>query len=802
MALPQTPLEKAERRIAQAKRTGVSDLDLSGNQLTALPESLGQLTALRTLSLDSNQLTALPEGLGQLTALRELWLSSNKLTALPEILAKCTTLQELFLNDNRLTALPENLGQLTKLRELWINDNRLTTLPESLGQLTELTHLFLHDNPGLDIPLEELGPAIMDVYGPKRATPKPPREILEYYFRTRGLAKRPLNEAKLILVGRGGAGKTSLRKRLLSAKFDKGEDKTPGIQVTPWPLALGRREKVTLNVWDFGGQEIMHSTHQFFLTKRSLYVVVLNAREGKQDDNLDYWLQRIEAYGGGSPALVIVNKCAQHPLELDERRLRERFPFIREFLRTDCQTREGLTRLKAAIKRETDALPDLRTPFPVQWFGVKTRLGQMPEDCLNYGDYQRLCTEQKEADPGNQETLIGFLHDLGAVLHFRDVPRLNDLGVLKPAWATDGIYGLLNAKSVAAAGGVLAVNEMGTLLDAVKYPKHRHQFLLDLMEEFQLCFPLSGTKPQKYLIPELLPVGTPELPGWKDEAGLGFEYQYNVLPEGMLPRFIVRTHEMSAGADRLRWRGGVTLRHNNAEALVRADVQEKRVWMVLRGPGRQPRELLAIIRREFESIHGDIKGLVAEEKVPVPGYPQEKLDYRKLLVREANGKTTVEFEAGTESVELPLGKLLDNFEDRSSRQERATIIVQAGGKLFMPTEHHDYRHAHITNSVVGAHMKNVTNAIQQLPPERTDLREALEALKRHAEPLLIELPEDSKEAAAQYLEDFTKEAIKEKPRKPFLEMTSKGLIDAAQTVAKMAPPIVATVGALKGLLGY
>ena len=33
-----------------------------------------------------------------------------------------------------------------------------------------------------------------------------------------------------------------------------------------------------LAVWDFGGQEIYHATHQFFLTDQSLFVLVWSAR--------------------------------------------------------------------------------------------------------------------------------------------------------------------------------------------------------------------------------------------------------------------------------------------------------------------------------------------------------------------------------------------------------------------------------------------------------------------------------------------------------------------------------------------
>ena len=86
-----------------------------------------------------------------------------------------------------------------------------------------------------------------------------------------------LSEGKLILVGRGEVGKTSLVRRLAKNEFRGDEAKTQGINITNWPLQCGS-DTLRLNVWDFGGQEIMHATHQFFLTERSLYLLVLSVR--------------------------------------------------------------------------------------------------------------------------------------------------------------------------------------------------------------------------------------------------------------------------------------------------------------------------------------------------------------------------------------------------------------------------------------------------------------------------------------------------------------------------------------------
>ncbi|MAG37489.1 MAG: hypothetical protein CL878_14735 [Dehalococcoidia bacterium] len=126
--------------------TQLRSLYLNDNQLTSLPEGLGQLTELRSLFLYNNQLTALPEGLVQLTGLERLSLWGNPLEALPEGLRKLTQLQNLDLSTLQLRELPEWLGQLTQLQFLYLTGNELTVLPEWLGQLTDLRDLRLGGN--------------------------------------------------------------------------------------------------------------------------------------------------------------------------------------------------------------------------------------------------------------------------------------------------------------------------------------------------------------------------------------------------------------------------------------------------------------------------------------------------------------------------------------------------------------------------------------------------------------------------------------------------------------------------------
>ena len=51
----------------------------------SLPDAIGRLTGLQQLSIAENSLTAVPGTLGRLRKLRLLDVSSNRLTALPEV---------------------------------------------------------------------------------------------------------------------------------------------------------------------------------------------------------------------------------------------------------------------------------------------------------------------------------------------------------------------------------------------------------------------------------------------------------------------------------------------------------------------------------------------------------------------------------------------------------------------------------------------------------------------------------------------------------------------------------------------
>ncbi|KAM5258961.1 E3 ubiquitin-protein ligase LRSAM1 isoform 2-T4 [Hipposideros larvatus] len=116
------------------------------NHLTSLlPKScsLLSLITIKVLDLHDNQLTALPEDIGQLTALQVLNVERNQLTYLPRSIGNLTQLQTLNVKDNKLKELPDTLGELRSLRTLDISENEIQRLPQILAHLRTLETLSL-----------------------------------------------------------------------------------------------------------------------------------------------------------------------------------------------------------------------------------------------------------------------------------------------------------------------------------------------------------------------------------------------------------------------------------------------------------------------------------------------------------------------------------------------------------------------------------------------------------------------------------------------------------------------------------
>jgi len=98
-------------------------------------ENQETLTSLQGLNLESNQLTSLPDAIGNLANLEWLHLDGNQLTSLPDAIGNLANLKLLYLQNNQLTSLPDAIGNLTNLKWLHLQNNQLTSLPDAIEEM-------------------------------------------------------------------------------------------------------------------------------------------------------------------------------------------------------------------------------------------------------------------------------------------------------------------------------------------------------------------------------------------------------------------------------------------------------------------------------------------------------------------------------------------------------------------------------------------------------------------------------------------------------------------------------------------
>ncbi|UWZ96847.1 leucine-rich repeat-containing protein kinase family protein [Vibrio splendidus] len=126
-------------------------LDLSGNQLSELPQELTQLTNLRIIFASNNLFTHLPDVLGSLPELEMVGFKTNQIKTVSEE-SLPAQLRWLILTDNAIEVLPNSLGERPRLQKLALAGNQLRALPESMEKLSNLELVRLSANQLTEFP--------------------------------------------------------------------------------------------------------------------------------------------------------------------------------------------------------------------------------------------------------------------------------------------------------------------------------------------------------------------------------------------------------------------------------------------------------------------------------------------------------------------------------------------------------------------------------------------------------------------------------------------------------------------------
>ena len=588
--------------------TNLQSLYLSWSSLGEIPDSITRLTNLRSLDLSENSLSEIPDSITRLTNLQYLDLSENSLSEIPESITRLTNLQSLYLSNNSLGEIPESITKLTNLQYLDLDSNSLGEIPESITRLQKLTRLVLKNNQITEPPLEIANAGI--------------EAIRQYFKQIETEGEDYLYEAKLLIVGEGGAGKTSLANKIINPDYElRKEDSTKGIEIKQWKFPLDNGKTFTVNIWDFGGQEIYHATHQYFLTKRSLYALVADNR--KENTDFYYWLNVIELLSDNSPIAIIKNEIQKRKRDINLNQLRGEFGNLKDSFATNLADNSGLDKILENLKFYLKELPHIGSALPKTWVKVRIALESDPRNHITLNEYLQICKSNGFKQDKDSLQLSEYLHDLGICLHFQDdkTSSLYKTVILKPKWGTESAYAVLDHPEVIDKKGQFSHQDLDQIWSADDYAGMQPE-LLQLMMKFQLCYEIPLAK-GNYIAPQLLSENQPDYT-WDESDNLILRYTYDLMPKGLVRQFIVAMHQDIEAQN--VWRTGVIINAQNISN-TRAEIIESygKREIKIRISGKNKRDLLTVVTRELDKIH-DL----------YPRFKESKEKYQKLVPCNCN----------------------------------------------------------------------------------------------------------------------------------------------------------------------
>lgn len=500
-----------------------------------------------------------------------------------------------------------------------------------------------------------------------------------------------VNEAKVVIVGEPGTGKSWLRKKFFEEATPRGSRKlTHGISLrrTYWTLPVGDVE-VVLNVWDFGGQHILIGAHEMFLTENALCILVVDVHRTEAENRLHFWLKMINYWlGPKTPVVVVVTKCDEPrtspglgPLNADQ--LQRDYGFqtqlhvINSFTSTsNPPSPECLYELHRQLGVASGQLESLNTKVPRDWLGLRAEIEKQMQGqaLLPLAKYRQVCKNLGIDDRQAQEVRLRMLHNLGGAFYFgrlefelaeSELRQSDTLSpgqfrwqrsqrdsslsrwLINPDWIKRPLYAVVRAAqsgSVGQRAGWLTKSEVRNVVrttpqGSMQSPPAAPDIVCGVLKLSELCLEVDGD----YFFPRGLPTNAaPFLPEWwkadaQNDASVDYcQLTWQFIPESAIHRLLVRWYSQTVNEK--RWRYGMVVAKHGCEAAVIADCDAGTVRIDLHdGDQRDRQKLYDELRRDL------IEEFVGQEP------KHEDTHWSKEIIEPEFAKTMVKSKKSSES---------------------------------------------------------------------------------------------------------------------------------------------------------
>jgi WD40 repeat protein/GTPase SAR1 family protein len=265
-------------------------------------------------------------------------------------------------------------------------------------------------------------------------------------------ATRRYMNAKVVLLGEGTVGKTSLAYRLIEDKYVV-KDRTHGMNV--WPLALPLPPDATLErealLWDLAGQEDYRLIHRLFLDETALALLLINPQKDDPFAEAGDWLKALDTASNGgtkhnAERLLVFSQVDVGYMKLSDAKI-ERFARdhgFAQYLATSAKT--GLNCSDGENDGEPSVLKQLiadRIPWDkLPWTATPQLLAELKEALMKMRDtadirmlrFSEIAQRLEQTLPGKKfgesdmRTTVTLLANHGLALPL----KFGDLVLLEP----------------------------------------------------------------------------------------------------------------------------------------------------------------------------------------------------------------------------------------------------------------------------------------------------------------------------------------------------------------------------------
>jgi internalin A len=577
----------------------------------------------------------------------------------------------LYARDNEISNIDLLIG-MDNMKDIELSNNQIKTIPR---EIAKNLNWLIDGNDRFRLNNEEgnLGMNVRDnplEFPPNSVIDLGPETIKNYYETTAKFGHAPLSEGRIIVVGDGSAGKSSLIERVMYDTFEQGKSQTNGVFIEHWQLQHTDGRQLTFHIWDFGGQEIQHAVHKFFFTEGCLYVLVLDNRK---EEEPEYWLQQIESLGGKAPVLVVFNKQDDNVTEIADRKfLKEKYPNIIGFYNTSCKTGTGVADFKKDLENHVIKLRTVEEQFPNNWFNIKKAIEECTSGEQHYLDYKtfsEICKKNNAASEKTQKLLLKYFTTIGAVTWFGDT-YLNFLHVLSPKWITQGVYKIITSKKTATLFGIININDFKELLEPTNkmdytYDESHYGYILSMMKKFDLCYTPDD---KSLLIPSAFgKVPKVEYSDFRGEEVRTYILQFkDYMPLALIHRFTAK--KLPNAYDNNYWYSGIVLKDSKSDslAMVQADKEAKRIYVRIKG--KEKLGMWEYIRRELYDITSSYAKISYNELISLDEKSEYTVTYEDLI-SHITAKKTIYFHPKLQQ-DFNVGYLIGMFESKENTLEK------------------------------------------------------------------------------------------------------------------------------------